>query len=354
MTLPDWMHTVRLGNSIAEWTAALGWAVVATAGIVVVRNILAHRLAAVAARTTTLADDALVEAIRSIRKSYALLITVGIALLSLSMSLPLHMAVRTGVIFVAVLQSTRTGNALVDFWVSTYAARRDTLDRTSLRAIGFVARGVLWVTILLIAIEATGFQVKTLLTGLGVGGIAVALAVQNILGDLFAAGSIVVDKPFVVGEWIAVDQFEGEVVHIGLKSTRVQSINGEEVVFANTDLLKSRVRNLTRRHGRRYVITLTLAPDTPAAQVARVPALVAEAVAADGRATLQRSHVVGIGLNGAEVETSIMVPGVDYMRALDTRQAVLLGILQRLEREGIVHARPVLVTPTASPGAATA
>lgn len=350
MTAPDWIHTVPLGNSFVEWATALGWAIVATGSIVVVRNVVSRRLAGVAARTNALADDALLEAMRSVRKSYVLLLAVGTALLSLELPDPLRVAIRTSVILVAALQGARTGNALVDFWAATYAARHDGLDRTTLRAIGFAARVFLWGTILLVAIEATGFQVKTILAGLGVGGIAVALAVQNILGDLFAAGSIVVDKPFVVGEWIAVDQIEGEVIHIGLKSTRVQSVNGEEVVFANTDLLKSRVRNLTRRHGRRYVISLTLAPGTSAAQVQRVPGLVAEAVTADGRATLQRSHVIGVGLNGVEVEAAMIVPGMDGMRALDTRQAVLLGILQRLEREGIVHARPLLLTPGAPSG----
>lgn len=347
MSLPDWMHTLLLGDSVAEWLLAFGSAITATAGIIIVRNVVARRLSVVALRTTTLADDALVAAVRSVRKVYTLLIAIGVALLSLTLPPPLRAAIRTGVILAAVLQTVRTGHALIDFWVVSYAARRDTLDRTSLRAIGLVARGVLWITIGLIAIEATGFKVTTLLTTLGVGGIAVALAVQNILGDLFAAGSIVVDKPFIVGEWIAVDEFEGEVVHIGLKSTRVQSVNGEEVVFANTDLLKSRVRNLTRRHGRRYVIALTLAPDTPVEQVGRVPALIAESVAADKRATLQRAHVVGLGVNGAEIEAAILVTNTDAIRALDVRQAVLLGVLQRLEDEGIVHARPLLVTPAA-------
>ena len=112
-------------------------------------------------------------------------------------------------------------------------------------------------------------------------------------------------------------------------------MNGEEVVFANTDLLKSRLRNLTRRQGRRYLLTLLVAPGTPADKVSRVPALVAESVKADGRATLQRSHLVAAGLNGAEVETSILIPGMDYIEAFDIRQKVLLGIMKGLEREGI-------------------
>jgi hypothetical protein len=118
-------------------------------------------------------------------------------------------------------------------------------------------------------------------------------------------------------------------------------------VFANADLLKSRLRNLTRRQGRRYVINILLAPSTPAERVGRVPAFIADVVAetADGRATLQRSHLIAAGLNGPEIEASIFVPGMEYLEALDIRQAVLLGILHRLEREGITLARSATVAP---------
>jgi small-conductance mechanosensitive channel len=336
------MQAIVLGNSVAAWITALGWALGVTGAIILMRRLVTRRLASLAAKTTTVADDALVEAVRSVRKTYVLLIALGVAANTwLDLKPGAHATFRLLVIFVAVIQAIRTGNAVIEFWVATYSARRDSLDRTTLRAISYAGRVLLYVTILLVALEATGFQVKTLLAGLGVGGIAVALAVQNILGDLFAALSIVLDKPFVVGDAIAVDQFEGDVVNIGLKSTRVRSVNGEEVVFANTDLLKSRLRNLTRRHSRRYVLTLVLAPGTPAERVQRVPVLVAESVAADGRATLQRSHVIAIGINGAEVETSLLIPGTDFLQANDIRQAVLLGILQRFEREGITLARPV-------------
>lgn len=343
MNTPAWLDAYILGNSVIDWVTAVTWALAVTGAIIFVRSLARRRLAAIAAGTETIAADLFVEVVKSVRKRYVLLISLGVALSWLHLPSAAHTTIRRILVVVAALQGIRSGSAIVDFLANHYATRKEGLDRTTLRALSYLGRIVLWVTVILVGLEASGFEVKTLLTGLGVGGIAIALAVQNILGDLFAALSIVLDKPFVVGDAIAVDTFEGEVMHIGLKSTRVRSVNGEEVVFANTDLLKSRLRNLTRRHGRRYLITLLIAPGTPAEKIGRVPALVAESVKADGRATVQRSHLVATGLNGAEVESSVLIPGMDYLEAHDIRQAVLLGILKGLEREGITLARSAMV-----------
>ena len=348
MNTPAWLDAYLLGNSVTDWVTALTWALAVAGAIIFVRSLARRRLAEIAASTDTIADDLLIEVVKSVRKRYVLLISLGVALSWLHLPGAAHMTIRRIIVLVAVVQGIRSGNAVVDFLAHHYATRKQGLDGTTLRALSYAGRVILWVTVVLVGLEASGFEVKTLLTGLGIGGIAIALAVQNILGDLFAALSIVLDKPFVVGDAIAVDHFEGEVIHIGLKSTRVRSVNGEEVVFANTDLLKSRLRNLTRRHGRRYLITLLIAPGTPAEKIGRVPALVAESVKADGRATVQRSHLVATGLNGAEVESSVLIPGMDYLEAHDIRQAVLLGILKGLEREQIVLSRSALISRDSS------
>jgi small-conductance mechanosensitive channel len=349
VSLPAWMYNNILGKPIADWLWVLGWAFGATVAIVLLRRLVIGRLSKLAEQTDTMADDMVVAAARSIRKTYVLLIAIGIAMGSLYYWQGPWQWIKAILSFVAVLQALRTANILADAGIRNYAARKDSLDKTTLRALSYAVRVVAYITIILIGLEFAGFRVQTLLTGLGVGGIAIALAVQNILGDLFAALSIVLDKPFVVGDAIAVDAFEGDVVHIGLKSTRVRSINGEEVVFSNADLLKSRLRNLTRRDNRRYGILLHLDPSTTAEQIARVPQIVEEAVRADGRSTLQRSHVRAITLAGAEIDSSILINGKDWFAALDVRHAVLLGILRGLEREKIRLASSNIVAPTTGP-----
>jgi small-conductance mechanosensitive channel len=117
---------------------------------------------------------------------------------------------------------------------------------TTFKAIGAVARLTIWIILGLVALSVHNIEIKPLLTGLGIGGLAIALAVQNILGDLFAAISIVIDKPFVVGDAISVENYRGKVEHIGLKTTRVRSESGELIIFSNGELLKSKIRNYSR------------------------------------------------------------------------------------------------------------
>src|SRR6202050_2452756 len=144
----------------------------------------------------------------------------------------------------------------------------------------FVLGLVIWMVVALLAMENLGINVGPLIAGLGVGGIAIALSVQAILGDLFASLSIALDKPFVIGDALRVDTFEGTVEQIGIKSTRLRSVTGEQIILANADLLKSRVRNLGRASERRALFTMALDYDTPTQKLDQVPQLVADAVAA--------------------------------------------------------------------------
>ena len=340
MTTPDWMYRSLLGNSLRDWTVALLSALAVATAVIVVRRFIVQRLSAVAARSETLVDDALVELARSVRKTFVVVIVLCLAGLGLEFTTRAHDLLRAAVVVLAVLQGARSGTRLVSWWLEHYSERHGNLDRTTITALGIAAKLVVWITLLLVGVENLGFHIQGLLTGLGIGGIALALALQNIFSDLFAALSIVLDKPFIVGDTIAVDDFEGAVEHIGLKSTRVTSINGEQVVFANTDLLKSRVRNLSRRQGRRLLFTVSIDPATKSERLALVPQIMADVVGAEQRAALRRCHLVGAGVRGFDIETAILIPHPEYNQALDVRQAILLEFYSRLEHEGIALARP--------------
>ena len=139
-------------------------------------------------------------------------------------------------------------NIIVSHYVQRYVSvhATDGSSITTFKALGALARVTIWIILALSALTAMNIQIRPLLTGLGIGGLAVALAVQNILGDLFAAIAIVVDKPFVVGDAISVENYRGKVEHIGLKTTRVRSDSGEQIIFSNGELLKSKIRNYSR------------------------------------------------------------------------------------------------------------
>jgi small-conductance mechanosensitive channel len=345
MTLPDWMHSFFLGNSIADWLRAVVGALAVTFAFALLRTAMVRRLGAAEAHAGTATQGALVEIVRSVRNWYVLIVALAAGGLWLDLPRSVDWWLERLMALAVVLQGIRSGNRLVDFWVARYAVRRGQVDRTTLTALGYGLRGFMWVAVIFFGLDLAGYSPKSLLATLGIGGIAIALALQNVLADLFAALSIVLDKPFVVGDSIAVDDLEGTVEHIGLKTTRVKSINGEQLVFSNADLLKSRLRNFSRRQGRRLVFRVTLAPNTSAERLARVPVIVAEVLEGEPRANLQRSHLVGTGPLGFDVETSILVPNPDAKLGFEVRQAILLEVYARLEREEIALAKPVAAQP---------
>lgn len=343
------MNDIFLGNTIYDWAIALGGVLLVTVAVSVLRDFIVQRLEVVAARTDTLADDALVVLLRSISKTYVTILALCIAEIWLAFAPPVDRNFKRVAIVVAILQGFRSANLLIGFWIDNHVSKRGDVDRTTLRALSIAAKTIVFFALLLVGLENLGFDIKTLIAGLGVGGIAIALALQNILGDLFAALSIILDKPFIVGDTIAVDTFEGTVEHVGLKTTRIKSVNGEQVVFGNTDLLKSRIRNLTRREGRRMAFTISIAPGTSAADVGRVPQIIAAVIAADSHATLQRTHLIGTGPLGFDIETSMLIPDPDIRKAFDVRQRILLAIYARLEDAKIDLARPTTALTHVAP-----
>jgi len=328
-----------LGNSPQRWLQAVAAAAAGIAALWVLRAVTEHRLAGLAEQTETVADDFAIELVRGIKTSlFVFVALVGIDAF-IAFPPPADEAVRIVKIFALVLQGFAWTNVVVTFWLGQWARNNPRQsDRTTLAALGFGVRLVLWSLLVLLALQNYGVNITTLITGLGVGGIAVALAVQNILGDLFAALSIVLDKPFVLGDYIVVDQHEGTVEKVGLKTTRIRSVNGEQIVVSNADLLRSRIRNLARREGRRYVLHTTVALATEAVRLSGIPELFRQAVEGQPYVTFQRSHLIGTTPAGHEFETAFHVTHADWLIALDARQAILLRVYSAFQREGITLA----------------
>lgn len=339
-----------LGNSTERWLQALAAAAGSVALLWALRQLTQRRLAALAAQTDTVADDLAVAMVRGIKPSlFVFVAVVGIDAF-IVFPPPAAEAVRIIKILALVLQGMAWANVVVAFWLEQWALKNPRQsDRTTMAALGFGARLVMWTVIVLLALQNYGVNITTLITGLGVSGIALALAVQNILGDLFAALSIVLDKPFVIGDYVVVDQHEGTVEKVGLKTTRIRSVNGEEIVFSNADLLKSRIRNLARREQRRYVLHTTVALTTDAVHLSNIPEIFRQAIEGQPYVAFQRSHLIGSTPAGHEFETAFMVTKSDWLTGLNARQAILLRVYSAFQRDGITLASGVAtVTSTRS------
>lgn len=261
-------------------------------------------------------------------------------------SLPLGLKAepRNTVMIVAlVLQGAIWGSALLGFVVSQYVRRqmeRDAAVATTVSMIGFLGKLVLWSLALLLILQNAGIDVTALVAGLGIGGIAIALAAQNVLGDLFASLSIVLDKPFVLGDFIIVDQHMGTVEHIGVKTTRLRSLSGEQLIFSNADLLKSRISNYKRMRERRVVFTVGVTYETPLEKLSALSAALGDIVRAQGRVRLDRAHFKSFGDSALVFEVVYYVLDADYNVYMDVQQAINLALVEHFQRQGIEFAYP--------------
>jgi small-conductance mechanosensitive channel len=208
----------------------------------------------------------------------------------------------------------------------------------SLGIIGFIARVAIWSLVALMVMDNLGIDVTALVAGLGIGGIAVALAAQNILGDLFASLSIAFDKPFLVGDFLILDDYLGAVEHIGIKSTRLRSLGGEQIILSNAELLKSRVRNYGRMLERRVVMSHSVNYDTPLEKVEQIPVILRTAIQRQKNTRFDRAHFAKHGSSALEFESVYYVLSPDYNIYMDIQQAINLEIHRRFTELGIEFA----------------
>ena len=296
-------------------------------------------------------QELLTDLVRRTRPYFILFVALWAASLSLTLNSH-HEHVWHLVVMVAVLlQAGVWAGGLVLFWSERIAERRaaDAGTRMTINVVAIAARVVLWTIVLLLILDNLGINITALVTGLGIGGIAIALAVQNILGDLFAALSIVLDKPFVVGDAINVGDVAGTVEHIGLKSTRLRADSGEMVIISNGDLLKSRIRNYRGQEKRLVILRLGIAYGTPAEKLAQVPEIIRAAAEREKSVKFDRSNFTSFGMFALVTESVYSVYRLSYAEYMNTQQRINLDIYRKLTDEGIeiAHQPPMV---TAAPG----
>jgi small-conductance mechanosensitive channel len=240
----------------------------------------------------------------------------------------------------------------IGLWASTAviaslerrAQREMTVNRAAAGTIGilsFMARVTIWALVLMLTLDNLGIQIKPLLAGMGIGGIAVALAAQNVLGDLFASLAITLDRPFVVGDALTVDTFSGTVEYIGVKSTRLRGTDGEQIIMPNSNLMSSRMRNNSRLRERRVAFTISLSHETRPDELAKIPAVFRSFIEAEKNTRFDRSHFARITATSFDFETVYFVTTSDYGRYMDIQQSINIKILEALAQDGIMLAAPI-------------
>jgi small-conductance mechanosensitive channel len=250
----------------------------------------------------------------------------------------------TAAIVAFIIQVAFWVDAVITSWIGTYKTKGADLRAaraTTMRAVGYVVRVTVMSLLLLVALDnVPGIDVSALLASLGVAGIAVALALQTVLADLFASLAIAFDKPFRLGDFIIVGDFMGTVENVGIKTTRVRSLSGEEIIFSNSDLVSSRIRNYTQMEERRVVFGLGVTYDTSYDKLSRIPTIIQKIIEAQENTRFDRAHFASYGDFSLNFEIVYYVLSADYNTFMDIHQAVNLAIFSVFNEAGISFAFP--------------
>ncbi|MCA9299145.1 MAG: mechanosensitive ion channel family protein [Phycisphaerales bacterium] len=340
----DLLANELFGNPISTWLIALGVTLASWIVLRVVMRVVVSRLERLTRATTARWDDVVAFALKQTKGVVLLALSAAAGSRTVELSGDASSAIASVAFIAALVQVGVWATAAIVRWIEIQREERAAEDGAAVMTmsiVGVTARILIWAVVVLLALDNVGIDVTALVAGLGVGGIAVALAAQNILGDLFASLSIALDRPFVIKDFLVIGEFKGTVEEIGLKTTRLRSLSGEQLVFSNADLLNSRIKNFGRMFERRVAFSVGVTYQTPRSQLEAIPGLIREAIEEHGdKVRFDRSHFQAFGDSAILFETVYFVLTADYLAYMDIQQRINLRLHEEFENRDIDFAYP--------------
>lgn len=333
---------VFLGNRVIDYLIGIFLFLTVVVVVKIFQIFLLKRLKAWAEKTTTTVDDFLVGVIQKI---FLPLTYFGAFFLAIN-TLTLHPLLKrsANVVGMAILTllAARLATAFLGYGFDIYKIKRggDAGLERSLKGISRIASLIVWGLAVVFFLDNLGFKISAVIAGLGVGGVAVALAAQAILGDLFSYFAILFDRPFEIGDFIIIDKHLGTIEHVGIKTTRIRSLSGEQLIFSNTDLTNSRVRNYKRMKKRRVVFQLGVVYQTPLEQLKVIPGIIEKIVKNIKDTAFDRAHFFSYGDFNLIFEVVYYIVGSDYNKYMDIQQEINFAINKEFKARGIEFAYP--------------
>jgi len=336
------LETVFLGNTIKEYLIATLVFLIVSFALKIIKNKVIHYLEKLFQKTSNEYDDMFIDMLKALRPFFYSYLGLFTALQFVNLSKAIGDITDGLMIVVVVFQAIFVLNVVVDFFLKKKLTKNsdDPSRESATSFLSGIVKGSLWVFGVVLILSNFGINVTSLVAGLGIGGIAVALAVQNILGDLFSSFAIFFDKPFEVGDTIQVGQDRGTVEKIGIKTTRVRSLQGEEIVISNKELTSARIQNYRRLDERRAQILFGVLYETSAEKLRQIPEMVREIIEPIEKARFARCHFTTFGDSALNFETVYHVESQDYDLFMDIQQEINQKILFKFNEEGIGMAYP--------------
>ncbi|MFC1807301.1 mechanosensitive ion channel family protein [Candidatus Omnitrophota bacterium] len=344
---------VFLENRVLDYIITAALFLLGVLVVKIILRFLVKRLKKWAKKTKTTVDDFLINTIDKKILPSLYFGTFFLSIKTLTLSAYLNKVVDILGIAVLTVVVVRVALDLIHYVLRMYWLKRgkDMALERSLKGMLSVIRIIVWALAVVFFLDNLGFKISAVIAGLGVGGIAIALAAQAVLGDLFSYFSILFDRPFEIGDFIIMDDYLGAVEYIGIKTTRIRSLGGEQLIFSNTDLTNSRVRNYKRMEQRRVLFKLGVTYQTSLDTVKKIPKMIEDTVKAVDDTVFDRAHFFSYGDFSLVFEVVYYVMGPDYNKYMDTQQKINFSIKEKFEKEGIEFAYPTQTLYVSKTGA---
>ncbi len=335
-----------LSNSLADYLSAVAIFIAVLVALKLFQLIILSRLRKFARKTKTDFDDALVEIFLKIKPPFYFFVALYFSFRTLSLTPLVEKIISVIILLVIVFEIVMAAERFVEYFIKKYLGEvKDGKDQkkysqSMLSAASIIVKIGLWIIAIVLILSNLGVNVTSLIASLGIGGIAIALALQNVLSDLFSAFSIYIDKPFEVGDFITVGQDSGTVEKIGLKTTRIRSLQGEEIVVSNRELTTARVQNFKKLQRRRVVSQLNVAYESTQTQLKEIPKTCQEIIEKITKAEFDRCHFTDYGESSLNFELVYYVNSAEYVDFMDVKQKVNFEILSKFRKLEINFAYP--------------
>lgn len=339
----NFMERPLFGNTVQDYAVAIVTFTVIYYGMLFFKNVGVARLKKLAEKSETTFDDFLVGLIGEIGTTVYLAVALYLATRSLTLNASLHKIILILLAAAVTYRAVRTLQRIIAYGLEkVYLKGRadDPGGAATVKTMSAIANTVVVAGGVVFLLDNMGVNVSAVVAGLGIGGIAVALAAQSVLGDLFASFSIFLDKPFQPGDVISVDNLSGTVEQIGIKTTRVRSHSGELLIFSNADLTKSRIRNFKRMPERRVALEFGVVYQTPLIKLKKIPDMVKEIIGSIADVRLDHAHFKSFGDSSLNFEVVYFITSPDPYLFMDRQQSVNLALMERFLMEGINFAYP--------------
>jgi len=337
-------NIIFLGNYFLDYLIALAFLILFLIIFKIFQLIILGRLKKLAKATQTDADDILIEAVQSLKPPFYYFLSIYFVLPFLEIKESVLGIVNSILIVLIVFQVIKAVLVLVDYIFKKISEKKnDTGTKLAFSYLNTFAKIMIWSFGLLLVLSNLGIDITSLVAGLGIGGIAFAFAMKNILGDLFSSFAIFFDKPFLPGDFIRVGDRSGTVKKIGIKTTRIQASQGEEIVFSNQELTSAQIHNFKKLKERKITFSFGIIYETPLKKIKKVPKMIKEIIGSIDKARFDRAHFNRFDESALNFEIVYFVETDDYKKYMDIQQKINFQILEVFEKEEIEMAYPTRV-----------